>query len=120
LWTMSSPEQRTLAARLRSRRHYLRELEGRSVAEVEDMLEAIRLWAEGNRTWSEGVASDARTAFAAIREACRATRTTRERIEILVRERPDDARRALMLLMVAIGNTIPDDDAGEGAAQVAA
>jgi len=84
------------------------------------MLEAIRLWAEHNRTWSEGADADARTAFAAIREACRGLRTTRERIETLARERPEDAHRALMMLMVAIGNTIPDDDTGEGVAQAAA
>lgn len=111
---MNSPEQRTLAARLRSRRHYLRELDGRSVAEVEDMLEAIRLWAAHNRAWTEGAAADAREAFAAIREACRGIRTTRERIETLVRDNPDAARRAWLMLMVAIGNTIPDDDAGSG------
>lgn len=110
----SSPERRTLAARLRSRRHYLRELEGRSVAEVEDMLEAIRLWAAHNRTWSEGAATDTREAFAAIRQACRNARTTRERIEALARNNPDAARRAFMLLAVAIGNAAPDDDAGDG------
>lgn len=117
---MSSPEQRNLAARLRTRRHYLRELEGRSVAEVEDMIEAIRLWSAHNRIWTEGADADAREAFAAIREACRGMRNTRERIDTLARERPDVARRALMLLMVAVGNTIPDDDAGSGGELAAA
>lgn len=109
----SSPEQRALAARLRSRRHYLRELEGRSVAEVEDMMEAIRLWATHNRTWSEGADADAREAFAAIRAACRGIRTTRARIETLARDNPTAARRAAFMLMVAIGYTLPADEGGE-------
>lgn len=109
---MSDTEPESLSKRLANRRHYMRELERRSVAEVEDLLEAIRLWAEHNRTWTEGADADARQAFAAIRQACRGTRTTRERIDTLVRDNPDAARRACLMLMVAIGNTIPDDDAG--------
>ena len=72
---MSSPERRTLAARLRSRRHYLRELEGRSVAEVEDMIEAIRLWSAHNRTWTEGADADARA------RAVRAVEERRDEIQ---------------------------------------
>ena len=109
---MSDTERESLVKRLANRRHYTRELERRSVAEVEDLQEAIRLWAEHNRAWTEGADADTREAFAAIRQACRNTRTTRERIDTLARERPDVARRACLMLMVAVGNAIPDDDAG--------
>ena len=109
---MSDTERESLSKRLANRSHYMRELERRSVADIEDLLEAIRLWSAHTRTWTEGADADAREAFAAIRQACRGTRTTRERIDTLARERPEVARRACLMLMVAVGNTIPDDDAG--------
>lgn len=109
-----------LSKRLANRRHYMAELERRSLVDVEDLLEAIRLWSAGTMEWTEQAQADASAAIDAARKAIRGARADREALDKLVREHPDDARRACVMLLQSIGRTLPDDGDGLGGIAVAA
>ena len=98
-----------LSKRLAIRRHYMAVLERHSLADVECLLESIRLWSADTMAWTQQAQRDASAAIDAARTAIRSARADREALDALVREQPDDARRACMMLLQSIGRTLPDD-----------